>query len=166
MRTCIQIGSRERELSNFWASKMVCVRVYMHTKFFKAKICLNGIQSSNQIELRTCVHAYKMVQERAVKFLGFKKCLRTYVRTCVQKSSEPRFSRMIFKVEIKLSCVRAYMRTNWLKRELSNFWASKMVCVCAYMPTKVFKAKISLNGIQSSNQIELCTCVHAYKLVQ
>ena len=48
-------------------------------KFIKAKIWMNGIQISNQIELCTCVHAYKLVQERAVKFLGLKNGLRTCV---------------------------------------------------------------------------------------
>ena len=51
----------------------------MRTKFIKAKIWLNGIKSSNQNELRKCVHAYKLVQERAVKFLGFNNGLRTCV---------------------------------------------------------------------------------------
>ena len=116
--------------------------------------------SSKEIHMRTCVHAYKLVLERAVNFLGFKNGLRTcvhaykilqsqdlaewnskfksnwaaYVRTCVQNSSKPRFAWMEFKVQIKLSCVCAYMRTNWFKRaqKFLGFKIWLRTCVHAY----------------------------------
>ena len=115
--------------------------------------------------MRTCV---QIAEKRAVQIFRHDNLV-SYVRSCVQISSKPRFYYIHSILPMKLNCLHAYMRTNSSNRKLplasSNFYWNGTMHTCVQIAEKK-AVQISSNQRVPLGQFKLpmtLNNVHAYK---